>query len=249
MRYLKFYITALFLIMANLGAMAYDPDDLVGSVIGFGDFDGRYFMLYFQDGNIVTFCIGIFSAILLGLFVKKISIPLRIVWVTFTLTLIVLPLILMILGEGINGVLFIIFMTIFYGFFGALFLLSIILVYWIIYLIKCKSLKKSGIAILNLLIKGVGTIPLGYILALGLFAIISQITRDWTYFSQCEKYVQSHYEDYYDIIPLMHQWEKEHTLQWGEKMKRYYHNHENPEPCDTVMESVDEVGIATTDSI
>lgn len=131
MRNLKFYITALFLIMANWGAMAYDPDDLVGSVIGFGDFDSGYFMLYFQDGNIVTFCIGIFSAILLGLFVKKISIPLRIVWVTFTLTLIVLPLVLMILGEGINGVLFIIFITIFYGFFGALFLLSILLVYWI----------------------------------------------------------------------------------------------------------------------
>lgn len=235
-KYLRIYITALILIICVPFTLAYDPNDLVGSAFEFGDVDRQYFMSYFQDGNIITLGVGILCALMFIFFRKKIPLVLRVIWITFALTLILLPLCLMILGEGygsIGGVFVISFLI---GIYGSLVILPILLVYWIVSLIKFKSLKKSGIAIWNLLIKGVGTIPLTYMFAFGVFAIISLLAQNWN-LSQCEKYVQSHYEDYDDIAPLMHKWEKEHTLQWGEAAKSHYSRSE--EPRDSVVEKIE----------
>lgn len=234
-RHLKFYITALFMIMVNLEMMAYMSNDLVGSAIEFGDVDISCFMLYFQDGNIVTFCCGIVCAIMFAMLRKKTPPVLRVIWITFALTLIVLPLYLMILGEGYRGIVIIYIYSFFLGYSGLFIILSILLVCWIISLIKTKSLKQSVTAIWHLLLKGVGTIPLTYIVALFVFTIICQLTKTWN-LSQCEKYVQSQYEDFDDIATLMHQWEKEHTLQWGEAAKSHYSRSE--EQCDSVAEEI-----------
>jgi len=223
--------------------MAYDPNDLVGSVFGFGDVDERTFMMYFQDGNIATLCIGILCGIIFAMLRKKTPPILRVIYLTFTLTLILLPLFLMILGEGYRGIGLIFIYSFYLGFLGLFIILFIVLIYWIVTLFKSKNLKQSGKAVWNLLIKGVGTAPLTYIFAFGVFGIISLFAKDWN-LSQCENYVQSHYEDYDDIAPLMYQWEKEHQLQWGETAKSYYSRRE--EPCHLVVE---EIEIIENDSI
>ena len=227
-RNLKFYISAFILLSCVPYMMAYDPNDLVGSAFEFGDVDERYFMLYFQDGNIITFCVGIVCAIIFTMLRKKTLPVLRVIFVTFTLTLIVLPLYLMIIGEGYSGFLLIFIFSFYFGFLGLFIILSIVLIYWIVTLFKLKNLKQSGKAVWNLLIKGVGTVPLTYVFAFGVFGLINLLAQDWN-LTQCEKYVQSQYTDYDDIAPLMLRWEAEHTLQWGEKAKRnkevYDENH------------------------
>lgn len=243
LRNLKFYISALLLLCCVPDIMAYDPNDLVGSVFGFGDVDERTFMMYFQDGNIATLCIGILCVIIFAMLRKKIPPVLRVIFITFALTLIGLPLYLMILGEGYGGIELIFIYSFYLGFLGLFIILSIVLIYWIVILLKHKNLKQSGKAVWNLLIKGIGTVPLTYIFAFGVFVIISLLAQVWN-LSQCEKYVQSRYEDYDDIATLMYQWEKEHSFQWGETAKSYYSRRE--EPCDSVVE---EIEIIENDSI
>lgn len=199
--------------------MAYDPNDLIGSVFEFGDIDRRYFMLDFQDGNIITFCLGIVCAIIFTKLRKKTPPVLRVIFITFVLTLIVLPLCLMILGEGYGGLGPIFICSFYFGFLGLFVILSIVLIYWVVTLFKFKNLKQSGKAVWNLLIKGLGTVPLTYFFAFGVFGLISLLAREWN-LSECEKYVKARYEEYGDIVPLMLRWEVEHTLQWGEGAKR-----------------------------
>ena len=242
--YYRAILTTLFPLIGTLYASAYDSKDLVGSALEY-EIDPKYFMMYFQDGNIITFCIGIFCAIMFVIFRKKISITLRVVCIACSLTLIVLPLLLMLLGKGYGGVVDLFILSFFLVIYGLFVTLSILLIYWIVSLIKSKNLRKSGIAVWKFIIKGFGTVPLTYIGAFGVFAFISLFAQDWN-LTQCEKYVQSRWnEDFCKVPELMCDWEKAHLLQWGKSAKEYYERREHPEPCDSVLEEIIEINNAT----
>lgn len=204
-RYLKFFIATLFLIVAMPFVMAYDSNNLVESAFECKAVNHVDFMTHFQDGNVIAACIGIFCAVMFKFFRKKVSQTLRVGWLTIALTLIMFPLIMMILGIGsFSSVIWCIYI-------GVILLVLFLLLYLIFVLINFKKYRSAGWNFF----KKIGVIvPLSFIIAMGVYIGVIGLTETWN-LNQCEKYVQSRYKDFDDVAPLMLQWEKEHKLQWG----------------------------------
>ena len=243
--YYRAILTTLLPLIGTLYAYAYDSKDLVGSALEY-EIDPKYFMMYFQDGNILSIIFGLLCGNLLFIFRKHLNHKIRIALIAFVTTIVAASILLMILGEGYNGMAP---LVVFSGFCViGLFIFIILpglLILWVYKSFKSKDVGQSSKVVWGLLINGFGTVPLSIVLALFAFWGANQIAKTWN-LKQCEKYIQSGWKEDFRIVPeLMGDWEKAHLLQWGKSAKEYYERREHPEPCDSVLEETIEINNAT----
>lgn len=215
-----FCLIPVLLIIGTLSAYAYDSTNLVGSALGY-EVDSKTFMMYFQDGNILSLIVGVVCAIALLLFRKRISSKFKISLSVFVITLIVLPLLMMLMGRGYNGAILAI-ISLAYGFFILVFVgVLILLTKWVIMIIK-TNFKQASVEILKKVLNVIVIVFVPVICALFTFGICDAEASSWNQ-AQCEKYVQERWSNDFTKVPaLMYEWEESHSLQWGDNMAQYY---------------------------
>lgn len=243
--YYRAILTTLLSLLGTSYAYAYDSKDLVGSALEY-EVDPKYFMMYFQDGNILSITFGLLCGILLFVFRKHLNHKIRTALIAFVATIVAAPILLIILGVGYNGMAL---LVVFSGFCVIGLFIFIILPGLLMFLVyksfKSKDVCQSSKAVWNLLINGFGTVPLSIVLAMFALWGANVIAKTWN-LNQCEKYIQSRWnEDFYKVPELMRDWEKAHRLQWGKSVKEYYERREHPEPCDSLFEEIIEINAAT----
>lgn len=225
--YYRVILTTLLPLLGTLYASAYDAKDLVGSVLEY-EIDPNKFMMFFQDGNILSIIFSLLCGNFLFIFRKHLNHKIRTALIAFVTTIVAASILLMVLGVGYNGVAPLI---VFSGFCViGLFIFIILpglLILGVYKSFKSKDVDQSSKAVWTLLINGYGTVPLSIVLALFAFWGANQIAKTWN-LKQCEKYIQSRWmEDFRTVPELMADWEKAHLLQWG-SAKEYYDRREHP---------------------
>lgn len=219
-KYLKLYITTLIVIICLPFTLAYNSNDLVGSALEY-EVDYKDFMSFFQDGNILALIIGVILSTIYYFSRSRIVKNVRIILLTFIITLLGSSVIFMIFGKGYAGVAPWIVIIGFPLIFVIIFIiLPYLLICMLVKLIRYQNFKQSLVFVKDLFFKGVGTIPIAILIALIAFWGINILAKEWN-LSQCERYVQSQWAgDFYQVPDLMFRWEAEHALQWGEGAKR-----------------------------
>lgn len=228
----------IFPIVGTVHAFAYDSEDLVGSAFEFRDVDSHTFMMYFQDGNILSFILGVLCGVFLLVLRKHINQKLKTALIAFEATLIVSPIFLMIYGVGSEALGYIFLFTAL-GVLGLLFMMILpgMLILWMYKFFNTKNIKLSTMIVRSPFINGVGTALVSIVVGTFVCFVISLISCSWN-LSQCEEYVKSQWNENFDRVPkLMYEWEQAHKFQWGNNAKKYYERRE--QPCDSVEEIIE----------
>ncbi|MDE6536111.1 MAG: hypothetical protein K2K82_08920, partial [Muribaculaceae bacterium] len=124
-------LLCLLTLLGSLRLFAYNADNLVGSAFHNG-VDPDYFMMYFQDGNIAAFIIGILFIVVQFACRKHISSKLRLPLIVFDLTIIVASILFMSFGIGYNGFFILILCALGVMSLSLYVLLPILLILWIL---------------------------------------------------------------------------------------------------------------------